>query len=197
MAMRHNDERSSRVRQEALLAQEHGMKRISASASAGLLLLPVALLALPVARGADAEPKTVYRCPGNPVLYTDALSAKDAREKGCRTLEGAPITIVQAVKPRPAASAAAGARNGASRVDPAEQRARDSDARRILEGELAREMERLAVMQKEYNNGEPERQGDERNYQKYLDRVADMKAAIARKENDIAAIKRELGKLAQ
>ena len=62
---------------------------------------------------------------------------------------------------------------------------------------LAREQERLAAMQKEYNNGEPDRLGDERNYQKYLDRVADMKAAIARKENDIAAIKRELAKLPQ
>ncbi len=29
-------------------------------------------------------------------------------------------------------------------------------------------------MQKEFNNGQPERQGDEKNYQKYLDRVADM-----------------------
>ena len=30
-------------------------------------------------------------------------------------------------------------------------------------------------MQKEYNNGQPERQGDEKNYQKYLDRIADMR----------------------
>ncbi|HMC16420.1 MAG TPA: hypothetical protein VKI18_12355, partial [Albitalea sp.] len=146
---------------------------------------------------AEPEPKTVYRCPGNPVLYTDALSAKEARDKGCRTLEGAPITIVQAIKPRPVPPVASGARPAASRVDPAEQRARDSDARRILEGELAREQERLTEMQKEYKNGEPDRLGDERNYQKYLDRVADMKAAIARKENDIAAIKRELAKLPQ
>ena len=50
-------------------------------------------------------------------------------------------------------------------------------------------------MQKEYNNGEPERQGNEKNSQKYLDRVADMKASISRTESDIAAIKREIGKL--
>jgi hypothetical protein len=145
--------------------------------------------------------REVYRCPGNPVLYTDTLSAKEARDKGCRTLEGAPITVVQAVKPRsgggtPAASPST-TRPADQRVDPSDQRARDSDARRILEGELKREEERLAQMQKDYNKGEPERQGDERNYQKYLDRVADMKAGIARKENDIAAIKRELSKLPQ
>ena len=50
-------------------------------------------------------------------------------------------------------------------------------------------------MRKEYNNGEPERRGDERNFQKYQDRVAEMKSAIARKESDIAAIKREISKL--
>jgi predicted nucleic acid-binding Zn-ribbon protein len=64
-----------------------------------------------------------------------------------------------------------------------------------LEAELRREEERLAELRKEYNNGEPERLGNERNYQKYLDRVADLKTSIARKEGDIAAIKRELAKL--
>jgi hypothetical protein len=155
--------------------------------------------------------REVYRCPGNPVLYTDTLSAKEARDKGCRTLEGAPITVVQGNRPRagsPVPAASGGSQPNArgnsdqrgssdQRVDPNEQRARDSDARRILESELRREEERLAQLQKEFNNGEPERHGDERNYQKYLDRVADMKAAIARKENDIAAIKRELAKLPQ
>ena len=161
------------------------------------------LVSLTVAAGAQAQQpaREVYRCPGNPVLYTDALSAKEARDKGCRTLEGAPITVVQSIKPRPAAAGTPvppnGARPGGERVDPNDQRARDSDARRILEGELRREEERLAEMQKEFNNGEPERQGNERNYQKYLDRVADMRAAIARKEADIAAIKRELSKLPQ
>jgi len=53
----------------------------------------------------------------------------------------------------------------------------------------------LAELQQEFNNGEPERQGGERNYQKYADRVAEMRSAINRKEEDIAAIKRELAKL--
>ena len=86
-------------------------------------------------------------------------------------------------------------RLGGARVDPVAQRARDSDARRILEGELRAEEEKLAAMQKEFNNGQPERQGDEKNFQKYLDRVAEMRAAIARKQIDIAALRRELQKL--
>lgn len=141
----------------------------------------------------------VFRCPGNPVLYTDAISAKEAKDKGCRTLEGAPITVISAPKrastPAASGSAAASPSRPDSRVDPNDQRARDSDARRILEAELRREEQRLAEMQTEYNNGEPERLGSERNYQRYLDRVKDLKSGIARKESDIAALKRELSKL--
>jgi hypothetical protein len=144
---------------------------------------------------AQTSAGVVYRCPGPPVLYTDQITAQEARDRGCRTIEGAPVTVVQTPRPRVPASGAAPTRPGDARVDPAEQRARDSDARRILTAELRREEERLAEMQREYNNGEPERRGDERNYQKYLDRVAEMKSSIQRKEADIAAIKRELAKL--
>ena len=138
----------------------------------------------------------VYRCPGPPVLYTDALSAKEAAEKGCRTIEGTPITVFSPPKPR-AAAAASGAegRSSDAKVDPKEQRSRDGERRRVLEQELKEAEERLAKLQQEYNAGQPERRGDERNYQRYLDRVAELKAAIGRQESDIQAIKRELGKL--
>jgi len=149
-----------------------------------------------LASGVQAQ-GTVYRCPGNPESYSNLLTAQEAKDKGCRTIEGAPISIVQTTPPRPAPTAAqaSSARPADTRVQATDQRARDSDARRILADELRREEERLAVLQKEYNNGEPERLGGERNYQKYLDRVAEMKATIQRKEADIAALKRELAKL--
>jgi hypothetical protein len=165
--------------------------------TAGKFALALATVWVTAVAPAFAQGGTVYRCPGNPVLYTDALTAKEANDKGCRTIEGAPITVMQTVKPRPPVPAASVARGEGSRVSPADQRARDSDARRILEAELRREEERLAALKRDFNNGEPERQGDERNYQKYLERVADMKASISRKESDIASIKRELDKLPQ
>lgn len=147
----------------------------------------------------DAKP--VYRCPGPPVLYTDAISAQDAKAKGCRTIEGAPITVVQGTRraatiggATPAAAGSA-ARSPQERVDPGAQRARDSDSRRILESELQREETALAALKKDFNNGEPERQGGERNYAKYQERVAEMRAAIGRKEADVAALKRELTKV--
>lgn len=148
---------------------------------------------------AAAAASQVYRCPGPPVLYTDAISPQEAKDKGCRTIEGTPITVIQAPRPRPAATTTAGAstppRPGDTKVDPSAQRQRDGEARRILMDELKREEDKLAAMVKDYNNGEPERRGDERNAQRYLDRVAEMKAAITRKEADISALKREISKL--
>ena len=83
----------------------------------------------------------------------------------------------------------------APRVSNNEQKSRDSDARAILESELRKAETRHAELLKEYNNGEPEKMGNEaRNHQKYLDRVAELKASIARNESDIAGIRRELGR---
>ena len=159
------------------------------------LLAPLLVLA---SLGAQAQ-GTVYRCPGPPVLYTDALSAKEAAEKGCRTIEGTPITVLQAPKPRPAATNAAATegstRSGDSRVDAGQQRVRDDERRRVLQTELRQAEERLATAQKEFNNGQGERRGDERNYQKYLDRMAELKDNIARFEADVQALKREIAKL--
>jgi hypothetical protein len=159
--------------------------------------------ALAAAQGAGSE---MYRCPGND--YRNTICAKVAATLGCKRIEGTPITVFQAPRPRaPAAPAnrlavgtpvpASGTAPADARVDATAQRARDTDARRILETELRTEEERMAALQKEYNNGDPERLGSERNFQRYAERVAEMKAAIARKEGDIAAIRRELQKLAR
>ena len=139
----------------------------------------------------------IYRC-GNE--YTNTVP--DAKAKGCKLVAGGNVTVVQGTRPngsqpKPAATAA-GSQSGSAgqRVDAADQKSRDSDARRILEEELKRALARQAELQREYNNGEPEKQGIEsRNYQKYLDRVAELKAALARNESDIAGIRRELGRL--
>jgi hypothetical protein len=149
---------------------------------------------------AHAQDKPVYKCPGN--LYTDALSAREAAAKGCKTLEGAPITIIQSARPksmvRPAGgSNPSGAPSSATdgRVNTSDQKARDADARLILEAELKKEEEALAALRKTYNNGQPERRGDERQANKYNERVLATKDALTRKEADVASVRRELTKL--
>jgi hypothetical protein len=156
------------------------------------MLIPLAVVAMAADSYAQSR---IFRC-GN--TYTN--NAAEAQAKGCKPMEGGHITVVEgtrvntsaAVKVATAPQAAAGP---GQRVDAEEQRARDSNARAILEAELKKAEARQAELVKEYNNGEPEKMGPEhRNYQKYLDRVAELKASIARTESDIAGIKRELGR---
>ncbi len=149
----------------------------------------------------------IYRC-GNE--YTN--NAEVAKSRGCSVLEGGNITIVQGTVPRnsdnrtasnpPSAPAPqrstppTAPRPSTDRIDPAEQRARDSDARTILQAELRKAEERLAQAQTALANGEPEKQGNEsRNHQRYLDRVAELKAATARAQSDVDGIRRELSRL--
>lgn len=152
---------------------------------------PLLLVATSLAQAQPAG-SVYYICPGN--VFTNTLSAKEAESRGCKAREAQQPTTVAAPKVHNPERASA-PRGSEGRVDANEQRTRDSDARRILEAELQREEASLEVLKKDYNGGEPERRGDERNAQRYLDRIAEMKAAIQRKEADIAAIKRELAKL--
>ena len=166
----------------------HTIPRICAVA-----VLAGAAGAAAAASPADTVDSTVlYRCPGND--YRNTITAREAEKMGCRKVEGAPVTVIQSTRPRTGPATTATAASGV-KVDPVAQRQRDSDARRILENELKSEEAKLAAMEKEFNGGQPERLGDEKNYQKYVDRVADMRSAIERKQIDIAALRREIQKL--
>lgn len=147
--------------------------------------------AAPPADTVDAN--VLYRCPGND--YRNTITPREAEKMGCRKVEGAPVTVIQSTRPRASTATTAATTASGVKVDPVAQRARDSDARRILETELQSEETKLAAMEKEFNGGQPERLGDEKNYQKYLDRVAEMRSAIERKQIDIAALRREIQKL--
>uniref|UniRef100_UPI0030FAEF89 hypothetical protein n=1 Tax=uncultured Acidovorax sp. TaxID=158751 RepID=UPI0030FAEF89 len=157
--------------------------------------------ALPVAAFAQDR---IYRC-GNE--YTN--NATQAKERGCKLVEGGNVTVIQGSRPSGGGGAASGGTSaassssassaspaGAPRVTNNDQRARDSDARAILETELRKAEARHAELVKEYNGGQPERNAlDLRNPQRYMERTAELKASVARSESDIAGIKRELSRL--
>lgn len=149
------------------------------------------LLLLVLCANAQAQER-IYRC-GN--VYTNTVT--EAQAKNCKLVEGANVTVVQGTRPTQAkAPVQASAASAGPRVDTQEQKSRDSDARLILQSELKKAEARQAELLKEYNNGEPDRRGDEaRNYQRYLDRVAELKASLARNESDMAGIRRELERL--
>ena len=159
------------------------------------------LLALALAAPASAQ-SVVYRCVDKEgrVLYTDTNAGN------CKVVDA---IVSGAISAPPASSrtpAAVNMRQGAARpapatpanfprVDSAAQRARDDDRRAILDEELRAEEKKLADLRRDFNNGEPERQGNERNYAKYQERVAQMREDIGRAEKNVEAIKREIANI--
>jgi hypothetical protein len=158
-----------------------------------VFFLPLVVLAF--ASSSFAQ-EAIYRC-GNEYTNTKPTSEKS----GCKLLEGSNVTIIKGTKPASASTPATprvanAPQSSTPRIDSEDQKSRDSDARLILEAELRKAEARQAELLAEYKNGEPDKLGPEtRNYQKYLDRVAELKASLARNESDIAGIRRELGRL--
>ena len=157
----------------------------------------VAVFALLMCTSAQAQ---IYRCldaNGRP-LYTDNQVGK------CQLIDTGYRSPPAASKPIPAprsssgggtSSPAASTPSSFPRVDTSVQRERDGERREILGDELRIEERKLADLRKEFNNGEPERQGNERNYAKYQERVASMRDEIGRTERNIEALRREIGNI--
>jgi hypothetical protein len=142
----------------------------------------------------------IYKCvdPQGRVEFTDTV------KPGCKSLDlpssyAAPARRAGAA-PRqgsasvPVASPATSPANF-PRVDTSVQKARDDDRRGILNEELRAEEKKLADLKTTFNGGEPERQGNEKNYAKYQERVASMKEDIARAERNIVALRREISNI--
>jgi hypothetical protein len=114
--------------------------------------------------------------------------------KGCRKIDLPSLSMVPAPK-RTAAQSKTSSPSDFPKIDGTTQKARDSDRKQILMEEMRNEEQKLAGLKKEYNSGEPERRGDERNYAKYQERVAAMQEDINRSEKNIEALKREIANL--
>lgn len=84
---------------------------------------------------------------------------------------------------------------GFPKVDGDTQKARDNDRRKILEQELAAEQKNLDQAKKELSEQEAIRTGDERNYQRVLDRLQPYKDKVAVHERNLEALKKEIGNL--
>jgi len=144
----------------------------------------------------------LYHCPGN--IITNEMSAREAKQQGCRVQAAANVTILpdspqlapaalpaaastapssQAASSSPAA-AAPGRRVATTTTGPdkpnglassSEQRARDSDSHSIISAELKSEQTKLAALRQKPPS-------------------AERTDAIVRSESDIAALERELAR---
>jgi Domain of unknown function (DUF4124) len=81
------------------------------------------------------------------------------------------------------------------RVSEDTQKTRDGERRRILEQEIADETTQLAQAKEDLAAQEAVRNGDERNYERFLERVQPYRDAVATHERNIEAIKREIANL--
>jgi hypothetical protein len=156
------------------------------------------LLALGVALHTQAQ-QTMYKC------YDERghLELTDTNKHGCKPLD-LPGYITTNPPPHPVppprthqGSAPSASVSPASfpRVGAAEQRARDDDRRAILAEELRSEQQKLVDLKSGFNNGEPARQPAEKDNARYQQRVAQMRDDIARSEQNIEALKREIANL--
>ncbi len=136
-------------------------------------------------------------------LCDDGRGSKEYKNtgatKGCKKIDLPGITTIPGLPRKPAVVTAAAKSTSSPadfpRVDGTTQKARDNDRKQILLDEMKTEEQKLAELKKEYNGGEPERRGDERNFAKYQERVAGMKDELGRTEKNIDALKREIGNL--
>lgn len=151
------------------------------------------LAGLGACAGARAD-TPIYKC----VDENGRVEFTDSVRRGCKILD-LPGTIVApaphrgAAPVRPAAPASAPA--DFPTVKGYQQRVRDDDRREILNDELRSEEKKLADLRRDFNGGEPERNGNERNFAKYQERVAQMKDSIGRAEKNVDALKREIANI--
>ena len=145
--------------------------------------------------GSHAQ-SAIYKC----VDAQGRVEFTDISKAGCKALDlpgsiAAPPRRAGAAPRQPGASVPVTTPANFPRVDSTAQKARDDDRRGILNDELRAEEKKLADLKATFNGGEPERQGNEKNYAKYQERVAGMKDDISRTEHNIDALRREIANI--
>ncbi len=147
------------------------------------LLIPVLMLISVGLVHADSD---IYVC-------TDANGVKTygnvGDAKGCKKVDLPGLTTF----PAPAAKKVTKAPGDFPKVDDYTQKKREADRKQILTDELKAEQKKYDELSAEYKNGEPDRQGGERNYAKYQERTQELKESLNRSQQNIDALQRELG----
>lgn len=144
-------------------------------------------VALSFAHALPAHADT-YKCIDANGRATYTNMKEQTKGKNC-TVVMREISVVPAA---PAARANRETPAGFPKVDTATQKSRDEARRRILEDELSDEEKALQQARAELAEQESIRTGDERNYQRVLDRLQKYKDAVERHEKNVAALKKEL-----
>jgi hypothetical protein len=147
----------------------------------------VLCVALAGAGHAQAQPAGTFKCVDDSGRSTYTNVKDEMAGKKCamvsREVSVVPAQQPAAGKAKPAASASSPAGNTFSRA---------ADRRKILEEELTDEEKRLADARGKLAEQQSLRSGDERNYQRVLDRLKPYVDAVELHEKNIGQLRREL-----
>lgn len=125
------------------------------------------------------------------ITYTNVTAAAPQGAKKIRCFKAAGQPPVSTGVPAPAEPSA----GSFPSVDRDTQRQRDAERRSILEEELAAEEQRLQEARQQLEEQESVRTGNERNYQRFLDRVAPFRETVENHERNVQALQREINNL--
>jgi len=117
---------------------------------------------------------------------------------GCKPMNLPQLSTVPAPKPAAAPGKPPPPAAGSGdfpKVDPSTQQQRDNGRRKILEQELANEERLLEQARRDLAEQEAVRLGNERNYQRVLERLEPFRRKVALHENNIANLRKEISSL--
>ncbi|MDQ8022852.1 MAG: DUF4124 domain-containing protein [Moraxellaceae bacterium] len=151
----------------------------------------LALLGLFMAGTAQAD---IYKCTDDAGHVTYTNDKPGPGQKNC-TLMSREQSVSTVTMPKRAPAASTPTPATFPKVDGDTQRARDNDRRKILETELGNEEKLLEEAKKALAEQESIRNGDEKNYQRVLDRLQPFKDKVALHERNTEAIRKEIANL--
>ncbi len=133
-----------------------------------------------------ARPQPLYRysAPTGGTLYTNRPPPPGVQARTLPYAPSPPQRPLPPVMPQPPTVAPAGGL-------PAPQSPQRSQQQVLLE-QLARQIESLQTARNALKEGEAVRNGDERNYQRYLDRVQGLRDSVTRQEGVVEALQDQL-----
>jgi hypothetical protein len=160
-----------------------------------------AATALALAPAAFAQ-GTVWRCTESDGRAHYTNIKKDTEGKTCQVLTkevsvvpGGQVGVAASANRSTGPQAATATPPSFPRVDRETQRSRDDNRRKILEDELETEEKSLVDAKSKLTEQESVRYGDEKNYQRVLDRLKPYQDAVERHERNVSALRRELANL--
>lgn len=133
--------------------------------------------------------ETLWNCKDANGRTTLTNQKADTVGKECRVVQQERVTVVPAAKAKSPANF--------PRESAAERQAAKGKQRDTLENELAQEESMLADAKKKLAEQEAIRMGDEKNYQRVLDRLKPFQDTVEVHQKNVEALKRELSNLSR